>query len=54
MIIIALGGNLPSREGAHRETLRRALPFIEAEGLRILARSSLWLTEPVPRSDHPW
>jgi dihydropteroate synthase/2-amino-4-hydroxy-6-hydroxymethyldihydropteridine diphosphokinase len=54
MIIIALGGNLPSREGAHRETLRRALPFIEAEGLKILARSSLWLTEPVPRSNHPW
>ncbi len=54
MIIIALGGNLPSREGAHRETLRRALPFIEAEGLRILARSSLWLTEPVPRSNNPW
>jgi dihydropteroate synthase/2-amino-4-hydroxy-6-hydroxymethyldihydropteridine diphosphokinase len=54
MILIALGGNLPSREGAHRETLRRALPFIEAEGLKILARSSLWLTEPVPRSNHPW
>jgi dihydropteroate synthase/2-amino-4-hydroxy-6-hydroxymethyldihydropteridine diphosphokinase len=54
MILIALGGNLPSREGAHRETLRRALPFIEAEGLKILARSSIWLTEPVPRSNHPW
>jgi dihydropteroate synthase/2-amino-4-hydroxy-6-hydroxymethyldihydropteridine diphosphokinase len=54
MIIIALGGNLPSREGAHRETLRRTLPFIELEGLKIVARSSVWLTEPVPRSNHPW
>ena len=54
MIILALGGNLPSREGAHRETLRRALPFIEAEGLKILSRSSIWLTEPVPRSNDPW
>jgi dihydropteroate synthase/2-amino-4-hydroxy-6-hydroxymethyldihydropteridine diphosphokinase len=54
MIIIALGGNLPSREGAHRETLRRALPFLEAAGLKIIARSSIWLTEPVPRSNDPW
>lgn len=54
MIIIALGANLPSREGSHRETLRRALPYIEAEGLHIVRRSSLWLTEPVPRSIHPW
>lgn len=54
MIIIALGANLPSREGAHRETLRRTLPFLEAEGLHVVRRSSLWLTEPVPRSNHPW
>jgi dihydropteroate synthase/2-amino-4-hydroxy-6-hydroxymethyldihydropteridine diphosphokinase len=54
MIIIALGGNLPSSEGTHRETLRRCLPFIEAEGLKITNRSSLWLTEPVPKSDLPW
>jgi dihydropteroate synthase/2-amino-4-hydroxy-6-hydroxymethyldihydropteridine diphosphokinase len=54
MIFIALGGNLPSREGAHRETLRRVLPHFEAEGLKIVARSSLWLTEPVPRSNQPW
>ena len=54
MIFIALGANLPSIDGAHRETLRRALPHLERHGLRVTARSRIWLTEPVPRSDDPW
>ena len=54
MILIALGANLPSREGAHRETLRRSLSLLEAQGLTIVARSRIWLTEPVPRSSDPW
>ncbi len=54
MILVALGANLPSREGAHRETLRRVLPLFDTVGLTVKDKSSIWLTEPVPRSDHPW
>lgn len=54
MILIALGANLPSREGAHRETLRRAVSLLEARGLTLLKSSRLYLTEPVPRSNQPW
>lgn len=54
MILVALGANLPSSEGAHRETLRRAASRLERRGLRILRRSRIYLTEPVPRSSQPW
>ncbi|MFT4133839.1 dihydropteroate synthase [Labrys sp. (in: a-proteobacteria)] len=54
MIYVALGANLPSSEGAPRETLRRAVSALAARGLTISARSRLFLTEPVPRSDQPW
>ena len=54
MIFIALGANLPSSEGAPRETLRRAVSALAARGLQIRARSRLYLTEPVPRAHQPW
>jgi dihydropteroate synthase len=54
MILIALGANLPSVAGAHRETLRRALFRLEQRGLRIIRKSRTYLTEPVPRSSQPW
>jgi dihydropteroate synthase len=54
MILIALGANLPSPEGAPRETLRRALGLLAARGLAVSARSRLFLTEPIPRSAQPW
>ncbi|WP_284316699.1 dihydropteroate synthase [Labrys miyagiensis] len=54
MIFIALGANLPSREGAPRETLRRAVSALASHGLIVVARSRLYLTEPVPRSRQPW
>ncbi|MDQ0394061.1 dihydropteroate synthase [Labrys monachus] len=54
MIFIALGANLPSSEGAPRETLRRAVSALAARGVKIRARSRLYLTEPVPRSRQPW
>jgi dihydropteroate synthase/2-amino-4-hydroxy-6-hydroxymethyldihydropteridine diphosphokinase len=54
MIFIALGANLPSREGAPRETLRRAVAALAGRGLTVTARSRLYLTEPVPRSRQPW
>ncbi len=53
-ILIAFGANLPSRYGAPQETLAAALRRLEERGLRILARSRFWLTEPVPVSDQPW
>jgi dihydropteroate synthase len=54
MILIALGANLPSPEGAPRETLRRAVALLAARGLAVSARSRLFLTEPIPRSPQPW
>lgn len=54
MILLALGANLPSIEGAPRETLRRALSALEKRGVRTCLQSDLFLTEPVPRSDQPW
>jgi dihydropteroate synthase/2-amino-4-hydroxy-6-hydroxymethyldihydropteridine diphosphokinase len=54
MILIALGANLPSSEGAPRETLRRALALLEERGVRVTRRSRTYLTEPVPRSRQPW
>ena len=54
MILIALGANLPSPEGAPRETLRRAVALLAARGLAVTARSRLFLTEPIPRSRQPW
>ncbi len=53
-VLIAFGANLPSRHGTPRETLEAALRRLEERGLRILARSRFWLTEPVPVSDQPW
>ncbi len=54
MILIALGANLPSRYGPPLETLAAARNAMQARGLRIVARSSTWLTAPVPVSDQPW
>ena len=54
MILIALGANLPSREGGATETLRRAVARLIERGLTVTARSRLYLTEPVPRSRQPW
>lgn len=48
MIYIALGANLPSRFGAPAQTLSRAVEDIEARGVKVLKRSSIWLTKPVP------
>jgi 2-amino-4-hydroxy-6-hydroxymethyldihydropteridine diphosphokinase len=55
MILIGIGGNLDSPEyGPPRETLTAALTALEADGIRILARSSWYQTEPVPSSSQPW
>lgn len=54
MILIALGANLPSPEGSPRETLRRAAAALADKGMKIIAQSRLYLTEPIPKSDQPW
>lgn len=55
MIIIGLGGNLPSaRFGSPQATLAAALEALEGEGLRIVARSRWYESAPVPLTDQPW
>jgi len=54
MILIGLGGNLPSRVGPVAVTLRRALADLDKEGVRVKALSRFWHTAPVPASEQPW
>jgi 2-amino-4-hydroxy-6-hydroxymethyldihydropteridine diphosphokinase len=55
MILIGIGGNLDSPQyGPPCETLTAALAALEADGIRILALSSWYRTEPMPRSSQPW
>lgn len=54
MILAALGANLPSREfGPPERTLVEALGRLEGRGLRVVARSRMWRTAPVPPSGQP-
>ena len=55
MILIGIGGNQESaRFGPPRDTLTAALSALKENRIRILTRSSWYLTEPVPPSDQPW
>jgi 2-amino-4-hydroxy-6-hydroxymethyldihydropteridine diphosphokinase len=54
MILIGLGANLPSEQGGPQATLEAALEALEAEGVRVLARSRWYRSAPVPPSDQPW
>jgi 2-amino-4-hydroxy-6-hydroxymethyldihydropteridine diphosphokinase len=55
MILIGIGGNLESPEyGSPRKTLGAALAALETDGISILARSSWYRSEPIPRSSQPW
>lgn len=54
MILIGIGGNLPSRFGAPRETCAAALVALAAHGVHPVHRSRFWRTAPVPESDQPW
>lgn len=54
MVLIGLGGNLPSEVGDPRRTLVAALAELETQGYATLARSPLYRTAPVPVSDQPW
>ena len=55
MIIIALGANLPSEHGTPAQTLRAAYEVIENHNIKILKKSRIWLTAPVPFDpDQDW
>jgi len=55
MILIALGANLPSQYGSPAETLRAAYEAIERRGIHVVAKSSIWLSAPVPFDpDQDW
>ncbi len=53
-VLIGLGGNLPSQYGDPKAGLAAVLPRLAGIGVRILARSPWYESEPVPPSDQPW
>lgn len=53
MILIALGANLAGPYGSPEETLKMAMMTLENAGVQIIAKSSIWVTKPVPASDQP-
>jgi 2-amino-4-hydroxy-6-hydroxymethyldihydropteridine diphosphokinase len=54
MVLIGLGGNLPSPAGPPPQTFAAALAALAEHGCRVAARSPLYRTAPVPISDQPW
>jgi 2-amino-4-hydroxy-6-hydroxymethyldihydropteridine diphosphokinase len=53
MIFVALGANLPSKLGLPRATLDAAIRSLAQEGGDIVARSRIYRSAPVPKSDQP-
>jgi 2-amino-4-hydroxy-6-hydroxymethyldihydropteridine diphosphokinase len=49
-VYLGLGSNVGDREANLREALKR----LEAEGIRVVRRSSLYETEPLDLRDQPW
>jgi 2-amino-4-hydroxy-6-hydroxymethyldihydropteridine diphosphokinase len=54
MVLIGLGGNLPSPAGPPPQTFAAALAALGGYGCRVVVRSPLYRTAPVPISDQPW
>ena len=54
VILIALVAKLPGPYGSPDETLKMAMVTLENAGVSVLARSSIWVTKPVPASDQPF
>lgn len=52
-ILIGMGANLPSLVGPPKATLEAALGRFADHGLALIARSSWYVTTPVPASDQP-
>lgn len=53
MILIGLGSNLPSSAGGPVSTIEAALARLRREGVHVAARSRLYRSDPVPKSDQP-
>ena len=54
MILVAVGANIPGADGAEpKENCERALSFLEADGMSIVARSRWYCSPPWPSSDQP-
>jgi 2-amino-4-hydroxy-6-hydroxymethyldihydropteridine diphosphokinase len=53
MLLIALGANLPSRQGGPRETLEAALDELSAHGLAVAAASRWYRTPAFPAGTGP-
>ncbi len=45
---------MPGQYGSPEQALEASMDAMEAHGLRIVGRSSIWLSAPVPVSDQPW
>jgi 2-amino-4-hydroxy-6-hydroxymethyldihydropteridine diphosphokinase len=54
MILIGLGGNLPSAIGEPDATISAAIEALADAGAPITRRSRVYHTAPVPASDQPW
>ncbi|MBI1778279.1 MAG: 2-amino-4-hydroxy-6-hydroxymethyldihydropteridine diphosphokinase [Proteobacteria bacterium] len=53
MIVVALGGNLPSRYGGPRETIEAALAELARRAIRPVRSSPFYRSAPVPASSQP-
>jgi 2-amino-4-hydroxy-6-hydroxymethyldihydropteridine diphosphokinase len=53
MVVLGLGGNLPGAFPSVGAALEAALEVLAAEGLMLLARSSLWSSSAWPRPEEP-
>jgi len=54
MILLGLGGNLPSKAGPPDATISAAIEALDQAGVKIIKRSRLYRTAPVPVSAQPW
>ncbi len=55
MIVIALGANLPTDEfGSPESGFAAALTFVSDKGIKVVRRSRLYRSAPVPPSGQPW
>jgi 2-amino-4-hydroxy-6-hydroxymethyldihydropteridine diphosphokinase len=55
MIVLGLGGNLPSRRfGEPRATLEAALRALDSSDIRVRRRSQWYRSQPVPDDGQPW
>ena len=53
VILVALGGNLPTEHGSPRQTLEAALREMEGWGIRVVALSRFYRTPPISPHEQP-